>query len=90
MTTVRKKSGVAFWATVVVVVALVGYPLSVGPTAWIYGRLGHWDVDPLNLTVYAPVRWVEQRVPISVALEFAEYVDWCGKNGCMARGRDGE
>jgi len=27
----RKKPGVAFWATVVVVVVLVGYPLNFGP-----------------------------------------------------------
>ena len=27
----RKKPGVAFWATVVVVVALIAYPLSMGP-----------------------------------------------------------
>ena len=27
----RKKPGVAFWATVVVVVVLVAYPLSFGP-----------------------------------------------------------
>jgi len=29
--TVRKKPGVAFWATVVMVVVLVLYPLSFGP-----------------------------------------------------------
>ena len=31
----RKKPGVAFWATVVLVVALVGYPLSLGPACWL-------------------------------------------------------
>ena len=30
MTSDRKKPGVAFWTTVVVVVLLVGYPLSFG------------------------------------------------------------
>jgi hypothetical protein len=34
MTSDRKKAGVAFWATVVVVVALVAYPLSFGPACW--------------------------------------------------------
>ena len=38
----RKKPGVAFWATVVLVVLLVGYPLSIGPAFWawqnIFGR----------------------------------------------------
>ena len=37
----RKKPGVAFWATVVVVVALVAYPLSFGPACWISSRIGH-------------------------------------------------
>jgi hypothetical protein len=31
MTSDRKKPGVAFWATVVLVAVLVGYPLSFGP-----------------------------------------------------------
>jgi hypothetical protein len=34
MTTARKKPGVAFWATVVAGVLLVGYPLSIGPVKW--------------------------------------------------------
>jgi hypothetical protein len=36
----RKKPGVAFWATVVMVVVLVGYPLSFGPVCWISERTG--------------------------------------------------
>jgi hypothetical protein len=43
----RKKPGVAFWAAVVVTVALVGYPLSIGPAYWIQTRL------PWN----SPIRW---------------------------------
>ena len=31
----RKKPGVAFWATAVLVVVLVGYPLSFGPIFWL-------------------------------------------------------
>jgi hypothetical protein len=34
----RKKPGVAFWATVVVVVVLVAYPLSFGPACWLTSR----------------------------------------------------
>jgi hypothetical protein len=33
-----KKPGVAFWATVVVVAVLVGYPLSFGPACWLTDR----------------------------------------------------
>jgi hypothetical protein len=32
--TSNKKPGVAFWATSVIVVALVAYPLSFGPACW--------------------------------------------------------
>lgn len=35
----RKKPGVAFWATVVVAVVLVGYPLSIGPAHLIECRI---------------------------------------------------
>jgi hypothetical protein len=34
MTCDRKKPGVAFWATAVVVVVLVAHPLSFGPACW--------------------------------------------------------
>jgi hypothetical protein len=34
----RKKPGVAFWATVVVVAALVAYPLTFGPACWLFDR----------------------------------------------------
>jgi hypothetical protein len=39
MTSDRKKPGVAFWASVVVVVVLA-YPLSFGPACWISSRSG--------------------------------------------------
>jgi hypothetical protein len=34
----RKKPGIAFWATVVIAVAFVGYPLSIGPACWVSSR----------------------------------------------------
>jgi hypothetical protein len=39
MTVPRKKPGVAFWATVVLISLLVIYPLSFGPACWIAGRV---------------------------------------------------
>ena len=51
----RKKPGVAFWATVVVVVMLAGYPLSFGPACWITSRLDRGaDLVPV---LYRPVTW---------------------------------
>jgi len=41
MTTDRKKPGVAFWATVGLVVVLVGYPLSFGPACWFNHATGY-------------------------------------------------
>jgi len=34
----RKKTGWAFWTAAIVVVALVGYPLSFGPACWLVSR----------------------------------------------------
>src|SRR5262245_36571618 len=55
MTSDRKKPGVAFWATVVVVVVL-SYPISFGPTCWLVSL----DAMPESAvraasTVYAPL-----------------------------------
>ena len=51
----RNKPGVAFWATVVVVVGLVLYPLSFGPACWITSRLDRGtDLVPV---VYRPLTW---------------------------------
>ena len=44
MTSPRKKPGVAFWATVVVVV-LAAYPVSFGPACWLDSRIDTQTVD---------------------------------------------
>jgi hypothetical protein len=70
--TSRKKPGVAFWATVVVVVALIGYPLSFGPVCW-------WFSTPLSSRIewtawegpdprcppqiYWPIGWLAENAP---------------------------
>jgi hypothetical protein len=36
--TSRKKPGLAFWATVVVAVVLLLYPLSFGPACWLFAN----------------------------------------------------
>ena len=61
-----KQPGVAFWATVVVVVVLVAYPLSVGLAFWLVdsGLISERSVSP----VYRPlavflVRCVPRPIP---------------------------
>jgi hypothetical protein len=55
----QKKPGVAFWATVVVVCLLVGYPLSLGPLMWLRARnlVPGWSEETLR-SFYAPLHWV--------------------------------
>src|SRR5262245_15439202 len=51
----------AFWATVVVVVVLVAYPLSFGPACWITGWCdiqGNW-----LFIAYAPLIWTMNAGP---------------------------
>jgi hypothetical protein len=55
----RKKPGVAFWATVVIVVVLIGYPVSFGPACWLSSRFTRGaDLLPL---VYRPITWIMER-----------------------------
>src|SRR5690242_19249125 len=71
--TSRKKPGVAFWATVVMV-ALLAYPLSMGPVCWICDRNSQIVDVP---TVYTPVGWIARCSgirPIRTATE--EYLKW--------------
>jgi hypothetical protein len=71
----RKKPGVAFWATVVVVVAIVGYPLSLFPIMWLDHRDMISKSTPLDtiLWVYcAPVSWLRTDGPDWID----DAVDW--------------
>ena len=76
----RKKPGVSFWATVVVVVVLVGYPLSFGVTHWIDGH--HW-LQPFcytaKRTVFRPIIWLYENGPQPVSDAIMWYADlWYG------------
>ncbi len=58
--TSRKKPGMAFWATVVVAVALL-YVLSFGPACWLTAQPWHnvinndgWDMPPRWMQIYRP------------------------------------
>src|SRR5262245_31669408 len=56
------KPGVAFWATVMVVVLLVAYPLSIGPISWLadHGFLPDPVKQPLRYFYY-PLAWAVLR-----------------------------
>ena len=60
MSSDRKKPGVAFWATVAVVVVLA-YPLSFGPACWITSRV-NIGVPVVNC-VYLPILWIRDVSP---------------------------
>ena len=68
MTSDRKKPGVAYWATVVVVV-LGGYVLSVGPAEYLFQRrllpdwavvAGQWFYLPLGALPERLTDWIER------------------------------
>src|SRR5258708_2207174 len=63
----RKKRGVAFWATVVVVVALAGYPLSFGPAFWFYSRLVTTSVGHFANRFYHPIIYTWRSGPEWIA-----------------------
>jgi hypothetical protein len=72
----RKKPGVAFWATVALVVVLVGYPLSFGPACWLMYRemLTPEDV----YCAYRPVISAAWSGPSAVRRAVFSYAKWCG------------
>jgi hypothetical protein len=79
MTSSRKKPGVAFWATVVVVAGLVGYPLSYGP----YVGAARRDYVPLrvvNAFPYRPLFAVARCLP-GCQDSLDRYAAWCTPDG---------
>jgi hypothetical protein len=68
----RNKSGLAFWATVVVVVVLVVYPLSFGPALWMAARF--LPANMRVLSVYCPLVWVYEELPSSAQLPIRRHV----------------
>jgi hypothetical protein len=51
----REKPGVAFWATVVMVAALVGYPLSIGPAQWLIWNANFPGLGEAAHVAYRPI-----------------------------------
>jgi hypothetical protein len=93
----NKKPGVAFWATVAVVVALVAYPLSFGPATALVDR--ELLRPSIATTVYLPCVYLSVQGPPFVQEGFwfwarlcrgndeglrrmiMEYFDWCNSIG---------
>jgi hypothetical protein len=77
MTPDRKKPGVAFWATVVVVVgaALIVYALLPGPAVYLWKATG-WQVpQPVRGVVNFPIR-VFKSGPDWMATAYGSYLEW--------------
>jgi hypothetical protein len=74
MTSDRKKPGVAFWATVSLV-AMLAYPLSVGPAEWLrhHGWIPESMWDAIG-TFYGPLAWIYANGPQPLR----DVVDWYG------------
>ena len=65
----RKKPGVAFWASVVVVVGLILYPLSFGPECWWRSRWPYLPFPEVRAVsrAYTPIGWAMRNAPKRVA-----------------------
>jgi hypothetical protein len=74
--TSRKKPGMAFWATVTLVVVLVGYPLSFGPACWLVEK-GSLSESQLT-SIYEPCIQLSESGPEYVKLALTHWVDACG------------
>ena len=79
LTSDRKKPGLAFWATVVVVAVLVTYVLSIGPAYWIEVRfVSPSSFDFVNAaldTFYCPIFWVMAYGPDWIARLLYWWID---------------
>jgi hypothetical protein len=68
----RNQPGVAFWATVVVVVALI-YPISFGPACWLMDRTR--SGSRIVATLYRPMMALIAYGPLSISDAATEYAN---------------
>ena len=59
-------------------VAIIVYPLSLGPVCWLLNHVGapEW-ATPCISVVYTPLWWVLQRVPEELSGWYTNYLAWC-------------
>ncbi len=88
--TSRKHPSGACWATLVMVVVLLAYPLSYGPAGWLCTRFDQPELwNSLPRTVYAPVLWAERHIPAPISEAYDLYVNMCVNSGARAAKRAG-
>jgi hypothetical protein len=73
--TVPKKPGVAFWATVVVVVVLTVYALLPGPAVYLWKATGWQAPKPVSAVVNLPLR-IFKSGPDWMATAYSSYLNW--------------
>ncbi len=81
--TSRKKPGLAFWATVVVVVVLVAYALSFGPWCWIASRCrAPYESRQIACPFYRPIllAWCNGPQPVG------RLINWYADLGVSSSG----
>jgi hypothetical protein len=82
----RKKPGVAFWATVVVVVVVL-YVASYGPAWWLHVRLGEPRATGNAIVyLYSPLWWATKHGPVWFQDSCIRYRFW-GMNVAEAQNR---
>lgn len=71
----HKKPATGFWITVALVVVLVGYPLSFGPTVWLFehSAVPKLAVLPI-IEFYRPLEWAAGNSPKPIQSLFIGYV----------------
>jgi hypothetical protein len=77
----RKKPGVSFWTTVILVVVLVAYPLSFGPACW-YAN-GNAEAMPWFKRFYWPIGLAAVNAPASLNRLIRKYALYGCPNGGM-------
>ena len=75
--TTGKKTGLAFYATVVVVVVLALYPFSYGPARWFYLKTGmpEWAWSVID-HAFDPLWWARENSPAQIREAMADYDGW--------------
>lgn len=76
----RKRLGAVFWAALLLA-AIVVYPLSLGPVAWLDTKLGSpkW-LETFGTVVYAPMSYSVEHGPQRVTECYMSFINWWTKS----------